>query len=718
MNDDFAQAFKTEAKELLEDLEDSLLEMEENPEDMGVVGRVFRTMHTIKGSGAMFGYDDIASFTHNVETVYDLVRTGGLPVTKELVNLSLAARDCILAMLQASETGIAVDHGVNDLVIEGFRKLVPSGSNQQQPSAGKLPAAGGGVKPSAGEMTYRIRFRPDPSIFSCGSNPLNLLRELQELGVCTVVAHTSAIDALESLEPEQCHLFWDIILTTGQGEDAIRDVFIFVEDDCQLAITLIDDGSRQDEGGGYKKLGEILLERGDITAEQMDEVLGRQKRFGQLALEAGIVDADTVVSALLEQKHVKSLRQERQPQAQEAASSIRVTAEKLDVLVNLVGELVTVQARLSLVAQELKKHSELVSVAEEVERLTNDLRDNALDIRMLPIGATFSKFKRLVRDLSGELGKEIELTISGAETELDKTVIEKLNDPLVHIIRNSIDHGIETPAEREAKGKPKEGTVHLSAVHSGDSVLITIADDGAGLDGAAIRAKAIERKLILPTAELSDKEIWGLIFAPGFSTASKVTSVSGRGVGMDVVKQAIDSLRGSIEVESVLDKGTTITLRIPLTLAIIESLLVQIGKDRFVLPLSLVDECILLTREDRDKNHGRDILQVRGQVVPYVPLRKMFNIEGPAPAIQQVVICQIQGKRIGMVVDWVIGEHQTVIKSLGRMYQQVEGVSGATILGDGSVALILDIPAVVKGAELNDLPGQHLTSPRQQSVEE
>lgn len=703
MNDKFVDAFKDEARELLGDLEDSLLEMEENPEDLGIVGRVFRTMHTIKGSGAMFGFDDIASFTHNVETVYDLVRNGELPVSQELVSLSLSARDRILAMLEAAESGVAVDQDANEQVIAGFRKLVPSSSTDQKASHQQSAGSDSGRESLPGrEVTYRIRFRPDPEIFCSGGRPLGLLRELQELGLCTIVGHTSEIQPLDQLEPEKCYFYWDIVLTTAQGEDAIRDVFIFVADDCDISITVIDDSSHPEEGGDHKKVGEILLERGDITKEQLDTLLGQQKRFGQLAVEAGIVDHDTVASALLEQKHVKEVRQERQPQTQtqEAASSIRVTAEKLDVLVNLVGELVTVQARLSLVAQELRKHTELVSVAEEVERLTNDLRDNAMDIRMLPIGATFTKFKRLVRDLSGELGKVIELSTEGAETELDKTVIEKLNDPLVHIIRNSIDHGVETPAEREAKGKPGAGTIHLSAVHSGDSVLISISDDGAGLNCDAIRAKAVERKLITPGAELSDKEIWGLIFAPGFSTAGKVTSVSGRGVGMDVVKQAIDSLRGSIDVQSELGKGTTITLKIPLTLAIIESLLVRIGTDRFVMPLAMVDECIELSQTEIEKSHGREILLVRGQVVPYVPLRKRFHMEGSPPAIQQVVICKVDGKSVGLLVDKVIGEHQTVIKSLGRMYQQVDGVAGATILGDGSVALILDIPSIIQAAEL------------------
>ncbi len=371
---------------------------------------------------------------------------------------------------------------------------------------------------------------------------------------------------------------------------------------------------------------------------------------------------------------------------------------------NLVGELVTVQARLSQTAAG-RGDALLDTIAEEVERLTNELRDTALNIRMLPIGTTFSKFKRLVRDLSVELGKDIELTTAGAETELDKTVIEKLNDPLVHLIRNSIDHGIEMPEDREAAGKPRQGTVHLAAVHSGDSVLITITDDGAGLDKEAIRAKGLERGLVTTGAELSDKEIYNLIFAPGFSTARKVTSVSGRGVGMDVVKKAIDALRGTIDITSERGKGSTITIKLPLTLAIIESLLVKIGTDCFVMPLSIVEECIELTREDVANAHGRNLANVRDQIIPYIPLRERFRIPGELPEIEQIVITSIQGSRIGFVVDDVIGEHQTVIKSLGKMYKDVKGLSGATILGDGSVALILDVPHLVREVEREQAAG-------------
>jgi two-component system chemotaxis sensor kinase CheA len=340
-----------------------------------------------------------------------------------------------------------------------------------------------------------------------------------------------------------------------------------------------------------------------------------------------------------------------------------------------------------------------MGIAEEVERLTNELRDTALNIRMLPIGSTFSKFKRLVRDLSQELGKEIEMETFGGDTELDKTVIERLNDPLVHIIRNSIDHGVESPASRLAAGKPACGMVTLGAEHSGDSVLITIRDNGAGLDREAIRAKAVSQGLIAAGAELSDQEIFAQIFQPGFSMAAKVTNVSGRGVGMDVVKRGVEGLRGSIAIDSEKGVGTTITLKIPLTLAIIESLLVKIAGSHYVLPLAAVEECVELSRADVAAAHGRNLANVRGHLTPYISLREQFAIDGEPPDIEQIVIMTVHGQRTGFVVDFVVGEHQTVIKPLGRFYQDVKGVSGATVLGDGSVALILDAGVLAHTAE-------------------
>ncbi|MBJ6801920.1 chemotaxis protein CheA [Geomonas propionica] len=692
MTDLHRQAFKEEAYELLTELESSLLELEERPDDQDLIGRVFRAMHTIKGSGSMFGFDDIASFTHEVETVFDMVRNGKLSVTSRLVNLTLAARDQIRAMLDAADSGAATDLQASAAIIVGLRELAGFGGGE----AGAPERHEEAAPPQKDPVTYRIRFVPPRDVFVTGTNPLNLLAEMMELGTCTVVAQTGGLPSLEEIDPEGCYVYWDVILTTDQGENAVRDIFIFVEDDCDLKIQVVAEHNRYDEQQDYKKLGEILLERGDITTDEMTAVLSRQRRFGELAVSEGILDEGKVQAALAEQKHVKEVRQEKQ--VADASSSIRVPAERLDLLVNLVGEMVTVQARLSQTAAH-RDDADLIAIAEEVERLTAELRDSALNIRMLPIGSTFNKFKRLVRDLSAELGKQIEMTTEGEETELDKTVIEKLNDPLVHLIRNSIDHGIELPEVREAAGKPARGTVHLSAVHSGDSVLITIADDGAGLDKEAIRTKGIERGIISHSAELSEKELFGLIFAPGFSTAKTVSSISGRGVGMDVVKRAIEALRGSIDITSVRGQGTRIMVRIPLTLAIIESLLVKIGKDAFMMPLAMVDECVELTREDVARSHGRNLARVRGHLVPYIPLRERFAIAGPPPEIEQIVITQVNGTRVGFVVDHVLGEHQTVIKSLGRAYKDTEGISGATILGDGSVALILDIPQLVQAVE-------------------
>jgi two-component system chemotaxis sensor kinase CheA len=693
MIDQFRQTFKDEAYEHLTELENSLLELEETPDDLELIGRVFRSMHTIKGSGAMFGFDDIAHFTHEVETVFDLVRNGMLPVTGELVNLSLKARDRIRSMLDAD--GSDGDFAANEALIIAFRRLTDTGGSAPasiSTHTTEEPLEGD----KAGKITYRIRFKPLPDVFKSGMNPVGLLNELRGLGICTVVAQAADVPLLSAIDPENCYLFWDVILTTTLGLDAIRDVFIFVEDDCDLKITVIDDSDGLDRDEDYKKLGDILVERADLTLEDMHNVLAGHKRFGELAVEAGIATKGQIVSALAEQQHVRAVRQEHK--SEESTSSIRVPSERLDVLINLVGELVTIQARFTQTAV-LRDDEEFIAIAEEVERLTVELRDNTLNIRMLTIGSTFSKFKRLVRDLSQELGKQIEMTTSGAETELDKTVIEKLNDPLVHLIRNSIDHGIELPDIREQQGKPRQGTVHLSATHSGDSVLITIRDDGAGLDRDAIRAKAIEKGLVSSTAELSDQEIFSQIFAPGFSTAKMVTSVSGRGVGMDVVKKAIDALRGRIGISSEMGKGTTITVRIPLTLAIIESLLVQVGNDCFVMPLSLVSECIELSREDIDNAHGRNLAKIRDSIIPYIPLRERFGIAGQTPELQQIVIMTVDDQQVGFVVDHVIGEHQTVIKSLGTYYKNVQGVSGATILGDGTVALILDIPVIIQSAE-------------------
>jgi two-component system chemotaxis sensor kinase CheA len=686
--DKHRDAYREEAHELLSELENALLELEETPDDQNLVGRVFRAMHTIKGSGAMFGFENIAVFTHEIETVFDMVREGIIPVTKDLVDITLSARDQIRIMVEGDQA----DETTKENILQAFRKMLPDTDQTGSKRLAKGRSENGDTQPA---VTYRIRFRPDSHIFASGTNPILLLDELRALGPHHVTGVTDFIPPLNEMDPEACYLYWDIILTTPEKVHAIQDVFIFVEDECELTTDMIDeevDLERED----YKRLGEILLERGDVEEDDLNKALMAQKKVGEVLRDTGAVGRGIIDSALAEQQQVREARKTIRKRTQ--TTSIRVAAEKLDTLVDLVGELVTVQASLSQKAST-QEDPELVSISEEVERLTAELRDNTMGIRMLPIGTTFSKFKRLVRDLSGELGKEVSLVTEGSETELDKTVIERINDPLIHTIRNCIDHGIEAPEIREKAGKDRRGTIRLSAYHAGENVIIQISDDGKGLDPEIIREKAVEKGLISPEANPSESEIFSQIFAPGFSTAEKVTDVSGRGVGMDVVKRGIEALRGSVEIRSKKDVGTTITLKLPLTLAIIEGLLVGIGEGSFVLPLSTVSECVELNREDVARANGKHIATVRGEMVSYIPLREMFGIEEEAPEIEQIVIAEVNGAKSGFTVDQVIGEHQTVIKTLGGMYKDVEGISGATILGDGTVALILDIPGLINIAE-------------------
>jgi two-component system, chemotaxis family, sensor kinase CheA len=698
--DKHRQVFLEEAAELLAELESALLELEETPEDKGLIGRVFRAMHTIKGSGAMFGFDRVSKFTHEIETVFDLVRNDRMRVSRELINLTLSARDLIKAMLDAPAGLSPEAEQQSALIVASLKSLVPS-APAAQPLPAPQPSSQTPQTPDGAAATYRIYFKPAQGIFATGANIDLLLRELHGLGKCTVVALTDAVPLLNDMDPEGCYTAWNILLTTDRGINAVKDVFLFVQDDAELNIRVAEvmNAAEQADDRVYdKKLGDILVERGDITPDTVREALSKQSRFGQVLVGMGAVSPDKVATALAEQEHLKGVRENRRKE--ESALSVRVPAEKLDRLVDLVGELVTVQARFSQAASKKgSARDQFLPISEEVERLTAELRDNAMSIRMLPIGTTFSKFKRLVRDLSSQLGKEVELTTEGAETELDKTVIERLGDPLVHLIRNSIDHGIEPPDDRIAAGKPRQGLIHLAAQHSGAHVLIRISDNGAGIDPLVVRAKAVEKGLLAPAEERTEQELFDLLFAPGFSTAQSVTSVSGRGVGMDVVKKTINDLRGTVEIASEKGKGTTMTLRLPLTLAIIDGFLTTIGAEHFVFPLSLVEECVELRRDQRNRAMKRCLADVRGQIVPYIRLREQFRIGSEPPAIEQIVITRVNERRLGFVVDRIIGGHQTVIKNLGRFYHDVKGVSGATILGDGTVALILDIPMLVRDAE-------------------
>ncbi len=695
------QIFKEEAYDLLGELESTLLELEDEPDNLDTINRVFRALHTIKGSGSMFGFDAIADFTHKVETVFDMVRNGELAVTKELINLAFMSRDFIKNLLDNSDDDESFQTEGADTIIAGLNNLaVGQGAAQTKPGddgSDEEPEADSATDEAPRILTtYQVSVTPKVETLPEGFSLQPIIDELNKLGPCQV--SEKGPDCREGAEAG-VPVCWDITIETDADEENIKDVFFFSDVDMVVKVEKFrpsiprKEDVEDQEIEEYPKIGEILVEEGVVGEQDIDEALAQQKPLGQILKESGKVSVDQVESAAERQRQARERRATNRQQ--EAMTSLRVAADKLDKLVDLVGELVIVQAQISQVVAT-RKDADLTVLVEDLERLSDELRDSTLGIRMLPIGTTFSKFRRLVRDLSSELGKEIVLVTEGADTEMDKTVIERLGDPLVHLLRNSIDHGIELPEERKAAGKKPEGTITLAAEHSGGEVLIRITDDGKGMDAEALRMKAVERGLISPESEIPEKEIYTLIFEAGFSTAKQVTSVSGRGVGMDVVKRAIDSLRGRIEIESEPDKGTSIIIRLPLTLAIIDGLQVKVADEYFVIPLSLVEECVELNRDEVDDSERQRILHLRGEIVPYIMLREWFQLNGEPPSIEQIVVTGVAGNRIGIVVDHVVGEHQTVIKSLSKVYKDVEGISGATIKGDGSIALILDIPRLVR----------------------
>ena len=701
MTDKMTEIFLDEANDLLDKLEDLLLELENNPSDADTISAVFRSMHTIKGSSGMFGFDAISHFTHEIETVFDDVRNQKLRVTSKLITLTLKARDQIRQMLD-NEDKTELSSDAEEL-INSFKMLVSSDSSVVPEEKEEVSEE----NKDQVEAIWRIRFEPSPDLFKNGTRPLGLLEELRSLGTCSITPFFSKIPPLNKMDPHTCYLSWQIIITTKATIDELKDVFIFIDSDSKVDYNCI---SLTDEliENNPKKLGEILVEKNETTEEAIAAALGTQKTIGQVLTDAKVISKEALEAALSEQEHVKV--QQEKKQQENVTQTIKVNSEKLDKLIDLVGELVTFNARLGQLSQSIQNNV-LSTLGEQGERLIIELRDTAMDMRMLPIGTIFSRFRRLVRDLSGNLNKDIELVTEGAETELDKTVIEKLNDPLVHLIRNSVDHGIEMPEERKKRGKSPVGKVLLKAQHAGAFVLITIEDDGAGINKRVVKQKAIEKRLISPEDELSDAEIYDLIFMPGFSTASQVTSVSGRGVGMDVVKKDIMALGGTVTTVTEEGKGTKFILKLPLTLAIIEGILVQIADSYFIIPLSNVVECLGFERKIFGKISGS--INIRNEVVPYIDLRNFFEIDTEIPANEQVVIVNDQDSRIGLVVDKVIGNYQTVIKPLGKLYKNVTGISGATILGDGSVALIIDVFKLsdVRREADNILPVPHYDVP-------
>jgi two-component system chemotaxis sensor kinase CheA len=843
--EDFKNKYIEEANEIIAGLEEAILKLEENSGNSEVVEEVFRSMHTLKGGAAMFGFDKIRDATHELENAYDQIRSGNNTVSKALLDITLEGIDYFKNLLEENTSGL--DEKYHEQLIDRITKIVEGQAEaaQASPQAGKQETKQAEApenkekkeeKPKAQEQeaseqqerpakeqkeeqaeepaaqqeeaqkeeaeekqteeaqpdqqpvedsqeapagqTYYIYFSPHKDILKNGTNPLLLLEELSELGQAEVFPITSSIPEIDSLQPDELYISWNILLATeAPKDDEIADVFMFVEDDSTLIVNKLSDGNLLAEEAIAKNLRGVLSSDPQVSFDQIqnlvsgsqespkkegketheqaekqeeppqqeetpkasqqkevyfeDEAGSGEEHVSQEEQTASVQPENTVDKT--EENSQASDKKDNQEQEAEtgneeehkqerkqpassstsqnkqhpekasqptnggkkknAISSIRISAEKVDELMNLVSELVTTQARLNLYAEK-QDNTELEEINENIHKLTSQLRDNAFDLSLIPLQSIITRFQRLVRDLSSSLGKEVNFVTEGTDTELDKSIIENLVDPILHILRNSIDHGIEDAQARKKAGKPEKGTIKLRAYHSGASVHIQINDDGKGLDIDAIRKKGIEKGLISPNAQLTRKQIFDLIFMPGFSTNQSVTDVSGRGVGMDVVKDKISAIRGEVDLDSELNKGTTITIKLPLTLSIIDGLLVDISDTKYVVPLNVVDKIYAIKHKDLNESFY-NLVVLNEKQIPYYYLRKEFNINEEAPEDEQVIVVSYEDKQIGIVVDKVIGEYQAVLKPLGKHYRKIQMISGATILGDGSVALVMDTNKII-----------------------
>lgn len=713
--DEVLQTFIIESRELLQSMEDALLQIEQSPGDSDLINAIFRAAHTIKGSAGLFGLDHVVSFTHVAENVLDKVRDGAIVIDSSLAALFLESCDFIGLLIDhiadGNEPGEHVRQHGNALIARLQQHLDPSAKVDHGKPAGMPVEHQADIKSEGGGEVetdnWHISLRFGIDTLRNGMDPISFIRYLETLGkIVHIVTLSDTMPNAAEMDPESCYLGFEISFHSNAEKTAIESAFDFVREDSLIRIlpprskiteylALIRDLPEEE-----MKVGEILIRCGTLTQSELDAALNAQdpeddqpkRPIGQVLVDSQVVEPTLVEAALKKQKQVKDNKSAE-------ASFIRVDAQKLDELINLVGELIIAGAGANLIAQRAGI-ADLLEVTATMSRLVEEVRDSALNLRMVQIGGTFNRFQRVVRDVSKELGKDIRLVISGEETELDKTVVERIGDPLTHLVRNSMDHGIESADVRLARGKPAQGMLKLNAFHDAGSIVIEVSDDGGGLNRDKILAKAIERGLVKPEQQLTDKEIYNLIFEAGFSTADAVSNLSGRGVGMDVVRRNIQALRGTVDIDSELGKGATMRIRLPLTLAIIDGFLVGVDNSAYVIPLDMVVECIELTQQEREsgQEHDRNYLNLRGEVLPYLRLRDLFEVEGQPPRRENVVVVQYAGQKAGLVVDTLMGEFQTVIKPLGKMFSQVKGIGGFTILGTGDVALIMDVPRLMKQA--------------------
>ncbi len=667
----FKATFIEESLEGLDIMEAVLLEMQPGTADAEEVDNIFRAAHSIKGGSATFGFSDISNFTHVVETLLDQIRAGEREVTQEAINLFLSSVDCIRDMLAGAQEGFEINLEQVNEVKAGLDRMLGSTPQAAVPAEAEPEAAD--VSPVA--SGWKIVFKPFPDMLRSGNDVVRLFRELADMGEMIPKVDLEDLPALVDMEPEEACLSWEITLNGSIGREQVDEVFEWVDGDCELSITSL----------GAEKVSEDMPVDNPSTAAEASP-------------------APVQAAPLVEERRSNNDRRQgdrRKNRSSSENSSIRVGIDKVDALINLVGELVITQSMLGQLGEDfsMDKVERLKDGLAELERNTRELQENVMSIRMLPISFAFNRFPRMVHDLCGKLGKKIELKMSGEQTELDKTVMEKIGDPLVHLVRNAVDHGIESPEIRVKAGKSEIGTVHLNAYHQGGNILIEISDDGAGLDRDRILAKATERGLASNGDNLTDADIFDFLFQPGFSTADVVSDVSGRGVGMDVVKRNITALGGAIDVESRPGNGSTFTIRLPLTLAILDGQLVRVGEQTFIVPLVSIIESLQVEPARVNAIAGSaELYKLRDDYLPIIRLYDAFGLKPDSASLEDglLVVVEGHGQQAGLLVDDLLAQQQVVIKSLETNFKKVGGISGATILGDGTVALIVDIGGIIE----------------------
>ena len=731
--DENVQIFISEAVELLEEMETALLELESSNGDEEILGLIFRAAHTIKGSAGLFGFDHIIEFTHVVENVLDDMRNCIIPISSELITTLMRSKDQMGALIDALPVEDNFDAEEEKEIIDLLRAF-QQGAN---PEPAKSPAPSSeSAEPNTAQQTetddstsienangetvqsdhYHISIRLGIDTFRQGFDPIALFKQLSDLGTLKeIIFLEESIPTLDEIDSESCYMGWEVALESNAEKEQISEIFEFVEGaSCHILPPkshfsayqhMIEQMSDEDE----LALGQMLIKTGTLTEQELQQVLNQQQGtpelIGDLLIENKMVQKEVVEQALEKQKKVKAKKQQ-------ALNFVKVDSSKLDKLVNLVGELVINGAKMGQLAAKFND-DELSETMESMMLSLNEMRETALGLRMIPIGATFNRFHRVVRDISKELNKDIRLEIYGADTELDKTVIEKIADPLMHLVRNSLDHGIEMPDERERIGKNREGMIKLNAHHEAGMIVIDITDDGKGLDAEQLLEKGIEKGLVKEGQKLSHNETFNLIFEAGFSMAKEISNISGRGVGMDVVRRNIEALRGSINISSEKGSGTTISIQLPLTLAIIDGFHVRVNQEDFIIPLDMIQECVTLNETQVEETSMHDYITLREEVLPLIQLTNYFSIERHEKRQttaarddsinnmhkkrhENVVVVQFGSRKVGMAVDTLLGEIQAVIKPMGRIFKGLNGFAGFTILGSGHVALVMDVPGLVK----------------------